>query len=540
MAKSRTFSCYLLKETSNPENSLKEGHSLTRVQEESNHLPEGAILFIANNAEKSPWWREYWGISKTLKQQQAAALIFLPIKNRWITLTFGYIYHQLKDTSFVYDFGLRTTLNVLDPEKIKSTDILQPENAKRQKIQTPIASTLNYFDIAHDESIIKKLTGLVKREYKNLFSNITGADSLRISSKCSPEEIISLCQELYDIYTKEDFKKKFPNINNITPIKDPSVISLLNEKLLVDFNEGSMKLTLAIPEIYDDSKSFRIRYRGAGLSHSSCEDVFIRDYRNYLKDRGNENAKGSIDDFHKHKMQLINENNQVIKEYSIYKTFLYDCELENSSYHLCDGAWYLIDKDYIQKLSNKINKYFSDEKYDLLPPNKFPREDDYNNYVSKHNDGIICLDKKNISPKKQYPVEPCDLITIYERRIHLIHVKVSTRSSSLSHLFNQGLNSVELLRMEEESQNKLKCLLEDIIDEKKANISLDNYKDLINKKEYVVVYGIVTKKANSNLDDLSRNLPIFSRITLYRTIKSLESRNIKCLVCLVDNQFIKK
>jgi uncharacterized protein (TIGR04141 family) len=65
-------------------------------------------------------------------------------------------YHQLKDESYEYDFGLRTTLNAVDPDKIKSTDIFKLENARRQRIQTPVASNLNLFDFEQDESIIKK------------------------------------------------------------------------------------------------------------------------------------------------------------------------------------------------------------------------------------------------------------------------------------------------------------------------------------------------------------------------------------------------
>jgi uncharacterized protein (TIGR04141 family) len=56
-------------------------------------------------------------------------------------------HHKIKDNSFEYDFGLRTTLNALDPSKIKSTDILQPESAKRQRVQSPIALSLNFLTL---------------------------------------------------------------------------------------------------------------------------------------------------------------------------------------------------------------------------------------------------------------------------------------------------------------------------------------------------------------------------------------------------------
>lgn len=41
-------------------------------------------------------------------------------------------YHKLQEGSYEYDFELRTTLNAIDPTKIKLTETVQPENAKRQ------------------------------------------------------------------------------------------------------------------------------------------------------------------------------------------------------------------------------------------------------------------------------------------------------------------------------------------------------------------------------------------------------------------------
>ena len=151
------------------------------------------------------------------------AIVFLPVKDRVFALTFGHTYHSLKEESYEYDFGLRTTLNVLDSEKIKSTDILQPENAKRERIQSPVGSNLTFFDFNKDESIIKRLTGAVKEEYKGILSNVTGANNLRVTSKVTSSEIVGLCEKVLDIYRKDDYKKTFPDVCNVSPIKDPKI-----------------------------------------------------------------------------------------------------------------------------------------------------------------------------------------------------------------------------------------------------------------------------------------------------------------------------
>jgi len=525
MAKSRGFSIYLLKEAFSADNALKDGHSLELIEEDDTNLPKGSFMYIADRPGNAPWWKNYWGIQQNLHQVQKGAVVFLPVNNRWLVLTFGMTHHKLKDNAYEYDFGLRTTLNALDPTKIKSTDVLQPENAKRQRIQSPTASSLNFFDIQHDESIIKKLTGSVKTEYNELFKNATGASSLRISSNRSANQIAELCKTLIEIYEKNDYIQSFPDIRNIEPVKDPDKIIQLNEKLLKAFAEAPMELVLSIPEIIDYSDSFKIKYSGAGRSNLEYDDVFISGYREYLKERNVEEIK-DVHVFHRHSMSIQDENGQAIKQYNIYKSFLFDCEINHETFHLCDGEWYFIETSFIQKLDNSLAPYFVNH-HSFLHECDEVKEDAYNISITATNSAVICLDKKNIAPKGQRQVEPCDLISRIGDKVHLVHVKISTRSSSLSHLFNQGVNSIELLRMEESSRDKLKELIENDPD----------ICNLIDRGDFSVTYGIITKKEANRQ---SKNLPIFSRISLLRAVNTLKMMGIQCTVFFIFDNIDRK
>ena len=237
MAKSKNFSIYLLKNGFDARNSLKEDNQLQLLEETDTSIPDGGIMYYGQNPTRTPWWKEYWGISQELRQTSVSAIVFLPVNNRWFALTFGASYHNLKENSYEYDFGLRTTLNTLDPEKIKSTDLLMPETAKRQRIQIPNASNLTYFDFNTDESIVKRLTGAVKEEYRGLLRNATGASSLRFATVCEASELIELCSRLLEIYLRRDYEESFPDLHNITPIKDPDLINSLENQLLIAFQE---------------------------------------------------------------------------------------------------------------------------------------------------------------------------------------------------------------------------------------------------------------------------------------------------------------
>lgn len=520
MAKSQNFSIFLLKETFNAQTALKEEHNLVLIAEENTNLPEGAIMYISDRQATPPWWKSYWGITKNLMQVQKGALVFLPVEGRWVALTFGMTYHQLKEESYEYDFGLRTTLNALDPDKIKSTDILEPESARRERVQSPNASNLTFFDIKHDETIVKKLTGAVRDEFSHISSNITGASSLRITSKTEPNEIIELCTNILELYNSTDYLQSFPDIQNIVPVKDPVKTQELNQLLLTAFEKAPVELVLTIPEIIDHTNAFQIKYSGEGRSDLEFNDIYIGDYRQYLEARRVESIT-NVQDFQKHKMVVADENGNTIHQFSIYKCFLFDCESNGNHFHLCEGEWYQIENDYIEKLKNSLDPYFIDSHSYLQQCNE-QREDDYNLNIALNNPNITCLDKESISPVGQYGVEPCDLVSINGTELELVHVKISTRSSSLSHLFNQGYNSATLLRMESEAREKLKDLLNN-----DGPSSL-----LIDSNKLSVVYGIISKKNPANK---SRNLPIFSRISLLRVINGFRLMNIPCSLYFIQD-----
>src|SRR3546814_1720005 len=172
MAKSRAFSIYLLKEGYDAANALREDHALD-LDIGGQGLPEGATLFVLDSDPRPPWWKSYFNVEKNLTQVNKGALVFLPVGGRCFALSFGHVAHNLIDSSYESDFGLRVTLNSLDPHKLKSTDTLDPGAAKRQRTQLPIESELTLFDFDRDSTILRSLPGQVRDEHKELFRHAT-------------------------------------------------------------------------------------------------------------------------------------------------------------------------------------------------------------------------------------------------------------------------------------------------------------------------------------------------------------------------------
>ncbi len=530
MSKSRPFSIYLLKQGYSPTSALEDKHGLDGKTDAS-RLPEDASLFVLDNHPNEPWWKEYFGIEKPLSQVSKGALIFLPVNDRYFVLSFGHVYHKLKNECYEYDFGLRVTLNSLDPEKLKSTDILEPGAARRQRTQMPMDSDLTFFDFDRDSTILKSLTGKVKDAYKGIIRHATGASSLQISSAVSPEKLPGLCEKLLTLYESSEYRDTFPDIQNILPVRDPKETDKLNANLLKAFQSKNENLYLTIPNIVDYAENVYASFSGAGVS-LAYDDVFIGRYYDYLEKRNVALKAIDISDLKKHRLILTDEAGADRNKYQLFNCLIYDTANgpENKTYHLNEGNWYKVEDDYIAKLKEYLDPFCKDLG---LPNFNHENEGAYNEGVAKKDCEFLCMDRKNISPKGQSQIEPCDLFSVKDGRSIFIHVKRSTVSAQLSHLFNQGANSIELLKLESEPVVKLNKLIQDL--------TTTGNKAIFNKpvdiEKLHVIFAIITHKDKI---EKSKNLPLFSRISLRRVMKELQLMSVKAHYGFVSDKTPKK
>lgn len=519
MSKSRPFSIYLLKQGYDGTNSLKEDHKLDSAISASK-LPEGAQLFVLDAPEADVWWTGYFGVKAKIRQASKGAIVFLPIDQRWFALTFGHVYQKLRDDCYEHDFGLRVTLNCVDPKKLRSTDTLQPGDARRQRTQAPIESDLTFFDFDRNSSVLKSLTGKVKEQYRSLFKDATGASSLTIKSSTTPDGLTKLCEDLLGLYTGEDYRQTFPDIQNILPVTDPDTVSKLNDSLIQALQSRKQGPYLTIPDIIDFRRnSYYASFSGQGKS-PLYPDVQLPTYYEYL-DQNDFVVEGiTPDDIRRHHLNLVDEDENIRERYSIWRCLLYDTSLEaqGHTYHLTETKWYRVENTYLQKMQKTLDPLCTDLGF---PEFKHKKEGEYNKVVAQENTAFICLDETDISPTMQTQIEPCDIYAAAGDQAVLYHVKRSTHSSQLSHLFNQGMNAIEILKVEPESVQKLISLLENIADEAISETLCAP----VTKQNLKVVFGIITHK-DPSLKSL--NFPLFSRISLMRAVRWFKVAGTVC------------
>ncbi len=519
MGKSRSFSIYLLKEDYTAENALKDDHKLGDPVA-ANDLPNDAVLYIADTLPRPPWWRGYFGIQQDLSQALKGALVFMPVGDRWFALSFGHVFHNLHENSYEYDFGLRVTLNSVDPALLKSTDILEPGSARRRRTQVPVDSDLTYFDFDRDSTILKSLTGKVKEEHKELFKHATGASNLRISSPLLSNELEGLCEKLLELYDDDAFETVFPDIQNVSPVKDPLVIEQLNAKLLQAFRDKDDSLNLTVPDLINYTDNVYATFAGCG-GGDLYEDVFTGRYYSYLETKKKPLNTIGLEELKKHCLKLVDEVGTAKGgSFSVYKCFVFDTTLAAGAdtYHLSEGNWYKIADDFVTKLADYLDLHYEDL---TLPVYSQATEGKYNKNVEENDRSYLCLDTTSIAPQGQTRIEPCDLYAVEDDRGQFYHVKVSTLSNQLSHLFNQGTNSVELLKLEKRSRVKLDELVDN--SDKHTDDQKAAFKAPLADQKYAVTFAMVTHK---DKDRKSANLPLFSRISLMRNLKTLQLMSV--------------
>lgn len=523
--KSRSFSIFLLKsDVKAPADALKAGHALVDTIK-GDGLPEGAVLYVLDTGPRPIWWAGYFGLTAKLEQMSKGALVFLTVKGRWFALSFGHVGHYLDDEKYEHDFGLRVTLNAVDPDLIRSTDILQPSGAKRQRIQLPAPGDLTLFDFDQDSTILKSLTGKVKDPaLKDLCRNITGAANVRISTDKASGDLAAVCTTLLDLYGEKTYTTSFPALLNVSPVRDPAISKELNGKLINAIQAKDDGVVLTVPEIQDFNSNFGVSYAGVGRGKVS-DDADISDYFQYLDDHSQDPTALTLDDLKKHQLLITNEDgSQTHADYKILRCLLFDTDHNGVSYHLREGQWYEVKQSFIAD-----PKAYLDPKIvaTTLPDYNHTSESAYNKAAATA--ARLCLDTENIAPAGQKAVEPCDLFEVVGGAAILHHIKLKTLSGSLSHLFNQGVNSIWLIRDEPKAKIKLKTLL---TSKAPAGADAAFHKPLDDDK-MKVVFGVVTTKVPSNK---SKNLPLFSRISLRRAFKDLQVMGIDAELCFITDK----
>jgi uncharacterized protein (TIGR04141 family) len=465
-----------------------------------------------------PWWKSFWKIEDDLILQNASAIVFKEIENRLFVFTHGYGRFLLNSFCLEYDFGLKTAVNLIDDDKLKTAGLYTPSEIGLKTIkQTGKNAKVIDYDINIYNSMLKNIAGRVKEEYEEYFKNIDGADCISFSYSGPIEGLFHTASDLFNISKGKSYLETgLYWIDNFKPVRDERKIIEFDSLLLEALNRRSQEILLLFPEVFDSKRDIYFEY--AGIS-----DIIARiakypyleieeQYYTLLHDR----VFTSIDEIKRQQINAIDCNGWLnISNYSVYQCLYFEIFQNNTQYYLEGGTWYAVDNLFYQEIEDRYRQLYEkridfDFYYERKRIIKEARQEKKNKeyifnkllveHLGQYGKSIL-LDTNTVSYNRN-AIEICDVLYKSDDTYFLIHNKYKYGSSALSHLFSQASVSAECI-----TDKSFRVLANKKIDIPELMFSEE---DKIVREPYTIVYGIIGKKNR----DGKISMPVFSKINL--------------------------
>lgn len=508
-ARVHTLTIFLMKEgVTSPANCIKSDAGLDRQRVEHGGKLLGELIVRQNNA-KPPKWLTFFDEAPDLRlpklfNASSSAVLFVKRKDRLFAITFGYGRHLLAPGSWEEQFGLRVTLNTVDPLRLRSVDRKTFDAiAAHSRTQTSQAAGVTAFGLKVEQDLLCAATGEPLEEA--LGKRMTGMDSLTVAVPLRLGALHGVLDQYLAKFHDTTYREAFPWIDHIGEVRDPvrresldtDLIELLRQEKL-----GDMRAWLSVPDLIEWARvgGFRYSPKRGDLS----PDLHLRDFFDVLDDR----TSLSLATLKQRRAFAIDvEGEQAIDDWSIYECLYCELEQDGTTYLLSSGKWYRVDRDFVGSVTRAVKKLVRSEPLPL-PTYDDADEGAYNERAVKLAPKQLALLDKDLIRIGGSPVEVCDLLSA---RNEMIHVKRYGGSSVLSHLFAQGTVAAQAFFQDAAFRIEFNKRVP------KAR-RLPNPKERPSPSDYEIVYAIVSRSAKP----LDQALPFFSRLNLRTAAKQLE------------------
>ncbi|MFC1226363.1 DUF6119 family protein [Pedobacter sp. BG31] len=475
---------------------------------------EGSELYYGQSYGGEPSWKVFLESGTTepipeLRNQGVAALLFIPIGNRYLIYMFGYGHSDLIEGKTEWDFGVKVVINTIKGDAIRSLDSKSlGRKAKTKRVQLGSQGSIAEFDLDIMNDLVSQISGVsVDTDFAK---GIVGSESLMMTVDMDGSSIRKKSQQILKRYSLTTYKTNFEWIDFISPVKDRALIEKLDKELadkLSDAitNQDYDAFVISYPEIINDFAIDHVAYGGFGsFGEFDYPDIseFIDDYRKagYLK------LEHELDRL---QMNLYDDTDTIKRPYSIYRSLSSELEYSGDYYVFSNGIWFKLDKSYYESVNKFFDKLIiSTTEFDGTGQTFHGTEPPYlKHFASK---GYEVLDQ--IFYKKAG--EKIEMADIVGDNLEIVHVKAGTGSAKLSHLFNQGLVSARLMLNDVGFRQEFKKAIHDT-----KIRSVYNVKKFY-PEEVTIVFRIL--KSGKKF-----KVPFFSKITLYDTYQKITAMGYK-------------
>ncbi len=446
------------------------------------------------------------------KTSSTGAVLIVRAYQKTFVLTFGTSFHIVQSNSIERDFGLRVTLNSVDPQKLRGLDKASySSNPLNSRNQSTIDADIFDLSINAETDLVYALTGASK---VGIFgTQVTGRDALVINPYVTLDTLYLILKKALEQYSKP-LPTEFEWIDNLNRIRDEANIISLDAELdkHLSAKKSNAVIWLGEPEIVDweEHLGYSFDLRPKTERHVVLELQDLQDYLN------KQSIAFNCSNLRAQKIHINDNDYKASKTWSAYRCVYAEIKVLQEQFILRNGIWYRVNNSLIAEVDSYLGN-LETYPHQLLEYNH-DNEGLYNEALCSSDASYTLMDKKNIQFGGAYSkIEFCDAI---KGTKDFIHVKYYRSSSTLSHLFAQGVVSAE-------------AFVSDTIFRKKLNAKLPKSLKLLdvdvrpNSSEYCVVYAIATKKQGAD------ELPFFSKVALKNSAKRLGGMGFKVQIAFI-------
>jgi uncharacterized protein (TIGR04141 family) len=290
----------------------------------------------------------------TLQSQSPGGLIFVRHASKHFVLTFGQAWHRLEDEWLEHDFGRRVALNSIARDKIvaiRAEQVFAKGHLANER--APRASSVDEFGVEFDRDLVSAVEGLPGDEI--LGKSIRGATSLRTQLPLSG--LAAALDRAADLFDSDDYKKTWPELDNMGPVKDSVLVTQLETELDTEFASGTAqrRLNLFTPDQRHEEGAVPDSYVFGRMTKTPATSPYLMvdSWLNYLQ---NERMTPSVHSAKQCRVHLMDEAKEEIRSHSVFDCFGYELVLHGKQYILSSGIWYEVVDSFVRRINQDVGR----------------------------------------------------------------------------------------------------------------------------------------------------------------------------------------
>lgn len=409
-------------------------------------------LFVGQSPSNPPSWasfvREAAGAKTELELQNKScgAVLFLISKragktDRIFAFTFGTGHLALDPDAIERGFGLKVTLNKVARSKLRTLDVASLDaTVIQRRTQASRDVDIDEFGVNKNQDLLRLAAGTP--DDAGLARSLSGRDSLTLNRRYSAAELQTLCDRLLGLYEGKEYQKHYKFIDNVKPVQDKLLLSDLDglafDEIKALVSGQTSDLHLSLPEITDPSRSFEVSYLGGTLKpgrKSTFQDIAVADYVAEL--RVGKFADLTLEVWratHEIRFSEAGETDRE-KQHRLHNCIVWEIVHKGITYVVFGGEWFAIDQRFYKEIEGDFLRLVSATA--LVASTVAKNEQQLLIELDKRPD-LLLMDKSKTNPTgaPRASIEFCDFLGSDRK---LIHLKDGHASTSISHLWSQGL-----------------------------------------------------------------------------------------------------